>query len=281
MSLDPSKVGYVTPAYTFDYDWKTVVLYALGIGAKQSELSYLYEAHGPEVYPTFGVVPTYAVLTDLLSVAGVNLRSVVHSGQSIQLHRPIPAEGSLRTQGTLTGIYDLKRFAQLSFSTSTTLNGEPLFDTEWTLLALDAGGFDGPRPPKGVLVRAPTEREPDLVLDAPTTPEQAALYRLSGDYNPLHIDPEVAKSVGFDQGPILHGLCTFGFIGRAVVQHYCAGRAAGLRSLSAQFRKPIWPGEILRIRGFSLEAGRVALEAFAADRKEPVVTNCWAELASL
>ncbi|MDX2056150.1 MAG: MaoC/PaaZ C-terminal domain-containing protein [Polyangiaceae bacterium] len=278
MSLDPSRTGYVTRPYTFEYDWKTVVLYALGIGAKQSELNYLYEARGPAVYPTFGVVPTYAVLSDLLEHTGVNLKSVVHSGQAIRLHRSIPPEGSLTTRGKLTGIFDLKRFAQLSFTTETSINGEPLFDNEWTLLVLDAGGFDGPRPPKGATIRVPSDKEPTLSVDAQTTPEQAALYRLSGDYNPLHIDPEIARAVGFEQGPILHGLCTFGFIGRAVVQNLCSGDPAGLSYLSAQFRKPIWPGEVLKIRGYALDSGQIALEAFAADRTEPVVTNCWAEL---
>lgn len=278
-SLDTSAVGYVTQPYTFEYDWKTVVLYALGIGAKRAELDYLYEAHGPQVYPTFGVVPTYPVLSDLLARTGVDLKSVVHSGQSITLHRPIPPGATLETQGTLTGIFDLKRFAQLTFQTRTSIKGEHLFDTEWTLLVLNGGGFDGPRPPKGLIVRVPGEREPDFSVDVETSPEQAALFRLSGDYNPLHIDPEVARAVGFEQGPILHGLCTFGFIGRTIVQQLCNGRAGSLRSLTAQFRKPIWPGEVLKLRGYTLDLGRIAVEAFAANRPEAVVTNCWAEIA--
>lgn len=280
MSLDLSAVGHETGPFSFAYDERDTILYALGIGARRDELDYLYEGRGPRVYPSFAVVPSYAALAPLVERARADMSLVVHGAQTIRLHRPIPASGRLETRARIDGIYDLKRLSQVVFSTKTFLDGELLFENEWMLVVRDTGGFGGPRPPKGESVKGPTGDEAGLFEVAErTSPEQALLYRLSGDRNPLHADPAFAAQVGFERGPILHGLCTFGYITRAVVRGACGGDPDRLRELTIQFKKPVWPGEELRTVGHLVEPGLVALSTSADGRPEAVTTG-WARLVS-
>ncbi len=123
-------------------------MYALGIGAKRAELDYLYEGRGPQVFPTFGVIPAYGPVSELFGKTRCDMTRLVHGAQSLRVHRPLPPSGTLYTVGTIAGIYDMKKLAQVVLRTETTLNGEPCFDTEWQLLVRDAGNFAGPRPPK-------------------------------------------------------------------------------------------------------------------------------------
>jgi acyl dehydratase len=278
MSLDISSVGYTTQAHEFKYDWKTVVLYALGVGAKREELDYLYEARGPKVYPTFAVCPAYPALGEALFKTQGNLAMVVHGGQTVKMHRPIPSEGTLETTATITGIYDMKKMAAVVIETKSKVNGDPCFDTEWSILFRGAGGFGGSPPPKTETPLIPDGAKPIWSVEEQTLPEQAALYRLSGDLNPLHIDPDFANMVGFPQGPILHGLCTYGFACRALVQKACGGDSGRLKSFSVQFRKPVWPGETVRTDAYELEGGRVGVRVFAGGREEAVINNAWAEI---
>ena len=277
MSLDLSAIGFKTEPHVFSYDWKTAVLYALGIGAKRTELDYLYEGRGPQVIPTFGVIPAYAPVSELFVKTRCDMTRLVHGAQSLRLHRPLPPSGTLHTVGTIRGIYDMKKLAQVVLGTETTLNGEPCFDTEWQLLVKDAGNFNGPRPPKSETPKIPEGKTPDFSVTETTQPEQALLYRLSGDLNPLHADPAFAALVGFDQ-PILHGLCTYGFLGRAVIREACGGDASRLKGLTAQFRKPVFPGETIRTEGYALGDGRIVLQAFAGDRPDAVITSAFAEI---
>lgn len=278
MSLDLSAVGHRTAPFTFEYDWKTTVLYALGVGATRDELDYLYEARGPLVLPSFAVVPAYPALAPLVERANADMTKVVHGAQTIRMHAAIPAQGRLETTGTIEGIYDLKRLSQVVFSTRTEQGGQLLFETEWTLVVRDTGGFGGPRPPKQSVPKIPADTAPLFEVTERTSPEQALLYRLSGDLNPLHADPEFARAVGFEQGPILHGLCTFGYVTRAVVAKACAGDPRRLRALGVQFKKPVWPGETLRTVGYAVD-DKIALETFAEDRPEAVVGGAWADIA--
>jgi acyl dehydratase len=204
---------------------------------------------------------------------------VVHGGQTVRAHRAIPAHGTLTTTGTLKGIYDLKKFAQVILETRTSMNDDPLFDTVWSIIIRGAGNFGGPRPPEAPAEpSAPKDRAPDWTVEEATTPEQALLYRISGDVNPLHADPEFAAMVGFPQGPILHGLCTYGFVARAIVKHAAGGDATRLRAYAAQFRKPVWPGDTIVTQGWALEGGKVAVVASVKGRPDPVLTGAWAEI---
>jgi acyl dehydratase len=278
MSLDLSTIGFKTEPHVFNYDWKAAVLYALGIGAKRAELDHLYEGRGPKVYPTFGVIPAYGPVSELFQKTRCDMTRLVHGAQTLRVYRPLPPAGTLHTVGIIRGIYDMKKLAQVVLETKTTLGGERCFDTEWQLLVRDAGNFNGERPPKSEVPKIPDGKQPDFSHSESTSPEQALLYRLSGDLNPLHADPAFATMAGFEQGPILHGLCTYGFVARAVIQEACGGDASRLRGLTAQFRKPVWPGETIRTVGYNLGDGRIVLQAFAGDRPEAVITSAFAEV---
>jgi acyl dehydratase len=281
MSFDLGTVGYTTKPYAFNFDWRTLATYALGIGTRKDELSFLYEnaKGGMKVHPTFAVIPAHPPLVDMLGTCKANMAMVVHGAQSIRVHRAIPDGGTLSTTGTIKGIYDMKKFGQVILETNTTLAGEPLFDTTWSIIVRDGGGFSGPRPPQaGDEPSVPKDRAPDWTVEEATSPEQALLYRISGDTNPLHADPEFATAVGFPQGPILHGLCTYGIVGRAILKHAAGGDPLRLRTFSAQFRKPVWPGDTLVTQGWNLADGKVAVLATAKGRPDPVLTNAWAEV---
>jgi acyl dehydratase len=279
MALDPSSVGFTSAPSQFVYDWKTVVLYALGIGAKREELDYLYEGRGPRVFPTFAVCPSMPAVTECLVKTGGDFATVVHGGQSVRVHRPIPPSGKLVTTATLRAMYDMKKFAQVVVDTTTTLDGgEPLFETSWSIIYRGGGGFGGPRPPKSDTVDPPKDRPAEFHVELATSREQALLYRLSGDPNPLHADPDFAASVGFAQGPILHGLCTYGFVARALVQGACGGDATKLARLDGQFRRPVWPGDTIVVDGWTIEPGVLVASVTVKERPDPVVTGVLAHV---
>lgn len=269
MSLDLGSVGAPSQTYTLDYDWRTLALYALGIGATRGELDYLYEARGPKVFPTFAVVPAYPVLNELLERTGGPYEMVVHQGQTVTVHKPLPPSGRLETSGTLKAMYDLKRMALVVLTSSSSVNGEVVYECEWQIVYRGEGGFGGERRPKTELLNVP-KREPDWVNEEVIPEQQALLYRLSGDTNPLHADPALAAKVGFEQGPILHGLATFGYVCRAVVAHSCDGDASRIKRFTAQFKRPVWPGDALRTEGYQ-DGERVLLQAFAGGRSEAVL----------
>jgi acyl dehydratase len=224
-------------------------------------------------------VPSYPAVAALFERTKADMTRLVHGWQLIRMHGPLPPSARVETIGEVKAIYDMKKLAQVVLATRTTLKGELLFETEWTLLVRDAGNFGGPRPPKSDAPKIP-DREPDFTVTTPTTPEQALLYRLcGGDLNPLHADPEFARKAGFAEGPILHGLCTFGIVGRALLRGAAAGDERRIKAFGAQFRRPVWPGEPIRTAGYVLEGGRIALEAFAGDKPDPVITGAWADVA--
>ncbi len=281
MSLDLSTVGFTTQPRALAYDWKLLATYALGIGAKRDELEYLYEntKGGMKVYPTFAVVPTYAPVVELLGKSNANMAMIVHGGQLVRLHKAIPAGGTLQTTGTLKAIYDMKKFAQIIIETNTTLGDAPLFDTTWSILVRGSGGFEGKRPPEAPPEpTVPKDRPADWTFEEATSPEQALLYRIAGDDNPLHADPEFATAVGFPQGPILHGLATYGFAARAVIKQAAGGDATKIRAFNGQFRKPVWPGDTLITQGWNLGEGKVAFNTIVKGRPEIVLGGAWAEI---
>jgi acyl dehydratase len=280
MALDLSLVDKPGPVTTFHYAWKDLALYALGIGAKASELDYLYEARGPKAYPSFAVVPAFAPILDLVAKTRADLAMIVHGAQKVRVHAPLPPAGTLETVAKIRGIYDMRRFASILIDTeSTDAAKKVVFETTWTIIVRGAGGFGGdPLPKEDVGIAVPKDKEPDFKIDEGTTKEQALLYRLSGDFNPLHADPEFAARVGFERGPILHGLCTYGHMVRHLVRGACGGDASKLTAFDAQFRKPVWPGDTLVTSGWIVAPGKVALSVAVKERDETVISNAWATL---
>ena len=250
MAIKLDLVGKKSQPIMFQYTWKDVVLYALGVGAKAEELDFLYEPRGPKVLPTFAVVPSF---TSMLSVAGdlgANPMMILHGEQKVILHRPIPPEARLATVSEVKGIYDKGKGALVVVEARTTDHkDEPVFDNVFSIFVRGEGGFGGERGPETPKLDPPAGVAPDFEVSEATTREQALLYRLSGDINPLHADPQMAKFAGFDR-PILHGLCTYGHAGRAVLARACGGDPARLRSFGARFAGVVFPGDTLTTRGW-------------------------------
>ncbi|HEY1585755.1 MAG TPA: MaoC/PaaZ C-terminal domain-containing protein, partial [Polyangia bacterium] len=235
MAIKLDLVGKKSDPIPFAYTWKDTVLYALGVGAKVDELDFVYEGRGPKVLPTFAVVPSFTSMISVAGDLGANPMMILHGEQKIILHRPIPANAKLSTVSEVKGIYDKGKGALVVVEARTADDkGEALFDNVFSIFVRGEGGFGGERGPEAVKADPPAGAAPDFEVVEQTTREQALLYRLSGDVNPLHADPNMAKFGGFDR-PILHGLCTYGFAGRAVLKSACGGDPTKLRSFGARF----------------------------------------------
>jgi len=278
MPFDLSIVGKPTAPAVFTYGWKDTVLYALGIGARKDELDYLYEGRGPKVYPSFAVVPMFAPMLEVISKSGGDLSMVVHGGEKVLIKKPFAPSGTLHTTATARGIYDLRRLASILVDTETKDDKEEVICTSTaSIIFRGAGGFGGSPPPKEPSgIDVPKDRPADFRVEETTSPEQALLYRLSGDLNPLHADPSFAKMVGFEQGPILHGLGTYGYMVRHLAKGACGGDASKITGFEAQFRKPVWPGDTLVTEGWRVGPGQIALSVSVKERDETVITNAWA-----
>jgi acyl dehydratase len=251
------------------------------VGAKKEELDYLYEGRGPRVLPSFAVVSKFQPMLDLLAKTGGSLAMIVHGGERVAVHAPLAPAATLRTIATIRGFYDMKRLAQVLVDTrAVDARGTLVAETTSSILFRGEGGFGGPPPPKEPPpVDRPRDTPPTFSVEEATTAEQALLYRLSGDLNPLHVDPEFARGVGFERGPILHGLCTFGFMIRHVARALCGGDATRVRSFEASFRRPVWPGETLVTEGWQVRPDAVALQVKVKERDEVVIAGAWAILA--
>ncbi len=278
MAIDPDSLGYETPPIEFDYSWRDTVIYALGVGATaDEELDYLYEGLGPKVVPTYCTVPTFAAFDTLVDRIGADRRGMVHHSQRIDLPKPLRPEARLRVTGRVDGLYDLKRMAMAVFGIDAfDEEGDLTIRGEVVILLRNDGGFGGEPPPKTERV-APPERPADFEVVEPATATQALLYRLSGDYNPLHADPRFAAEAGFDR-PILHGLCTFGYAGRALVREACGGDPNRLVTMRGQFSNPVFPGDTLVVRGWN-EDDRVIFSVTTTEQPNtPSIGNAYALL---
>ncbi len=281
MALDLSLVGKESAPCTFTYSWKDLALYALGIGAKRDELDYLYEGRGPKVIPSFAVVPMFQPMFELLAKLGGDLAMIVHGSQRVRVPGALPSSGTLTTVAKVRGIYDLRRFAVVLVDTETkNEDGALVFDTSSQIIWRDAGGFGGETPPReGKVAEIPKDRPADFRVEERTSPEQALMYRLSGDINPLHADPVFAANVGFAQGPLLHGLCTYGHMVRHAAKGACGGDATKIIGVGGKFSKPVWPGDTLVTEGWLVGPTTFALQVSVKERSENVITGAWATIA--
>ncbi|MDP1819804.1 MAG: MaoC/PaaZ C-terminal domain-containing protein [Acidimicrobiales bacterium] len=261
-SLSADLVGRSFDPIETSWDSKDVMLYACGVGARPpEELDVLFEGKGPKVLPTFGVVPGMLAMGSLFSAGlDINPMMILHGEQAITLHREIPASSSARVTGRISEIWDKGKAAVLGCEGSVEDDDGPLFTTTATLFVRGAGGFGGERGPSTADRNVPPDRAPDHIVEDVTRKEQAAIYRLSGDRNPLHIDPEFATTAGFDV-PFLHGLCTYGFVGRAILKALCDGDTSRFGSFAARFADQVYPEDSIITKLWVVGDGEAIVQA--------------------
>ncbi|MFF3642030.1 MaoC/PaaZ C-terminal domain-containing protein [Streptomyces sp. NPDC002564] len=275
MPIDAVKAVAAEPrSAEIAWDHKDIQLYHLGLGAGRpatdpAELRYTLES-GLHVLPSFATVAGAGMgVVGGLSAPGieVDLAAVLHGGQSITLHRPIPVRGRAVTTSRVAAVYDKGKAAILVLRSEVADDDGPLWTSDAQIFVRGEGGFGGDRGPS---TRLPApEGDPDREVERPIREDQALLYRLSGDWNPLHADPEFAALAGFDR-PILHGLCTYGMTLKAVVDTLLDGDVARVRGYGTRFAGVVFPGETLRIRMWRTD-GSVRAEVTAVERDDASV----------
>ena len=255
--VDLSVIGKMTEPRVFEYSWRDVVLYALGVGATAEELSLVYEnaPGGLKVLPSFCVVPAVRAFPSFGD--DIEWSRMLHGEQTIRLSGIIPSEGKLVQRGVITDIFDKGKGAVFHAKiTGETEDGKHLYDAHWAIFYIGAGGFGGDPGPKAESVKPPKGVEPDFSFSCKIAENQAALYRLSGDPNPLHLDPTAAKRGGFDR-PILHGLCTYGIAVRSLVNGPLDGDVSRLKEFKARFTSVVYPGDTLITEGWKTGDGYI------------------------
>ncbi|MCM6772858.1 MaoC family dehydratase N-terminal domain-containing protein [Nocardia sp. CDC159] len=277
MPIDPKvALGAALPPLEFAWSPSDVQLYHLGLGAgarwtDPAELRYL-DDRAPQVLPSFATVaPTLRVTEPpRVSFPGVeiDLAKVVHASQEVVVHRPIPAEGKGSSTGRISEVWDKGSAAVVVQETTVTgSDGQPLWTARSSIFAKGEGGFGGERGPS-TRSELP-DRAPDFDILTPTLPQQALLYRLCGDRNPLHSNPEFARAAGFPN-PILHGLCTYGMVCKTAVDTVLGSDAARVIGFRARFAGVLYPGETIRSRMW-LGTGEVVIAATAPERDDAPV----------
>ncbi|MFE5806729.1 MaoC/PaaZ C-terminal domain-containing protein [Streptomyces sp. NBC_01232] len=284
MPIDAAKALAADPRQgDIGWDHKDIQLYHLGLGAglpatDPDELRYTLESK-LHVLPSFATVAGAGMaMMGGLAAPGIdiNLANVLHGGQSIELHRPIPVKGSATSTARVAALYDKGKAAVVVLRTEVADADGPLWTSDAQIFVRGEGGFGGERGPS-VREELP-ERAPDRIEERHIREDQALLYRLSGDWNPLHADPEFAKTAGFDQ-PILHGLCSYGMTLKAVVDTVLQGDVSRVRAYRTRFAGIVFPGETLRIRMWQ-EPGRVLVSVTAVERDDaPVLADTVVEHA--
>ena len=275
MAINTELVGKTYGPSEFTYNQRDAILYNLGIGADESDLEFLYEKHGPKVYPSFATVGTGTGSGDVIGDLNINPMMIIHGEQRVRIHGAIPPSGTIETVTTVAGIYDKGSGALVDLELKSSVEGKLLFENVVSMFVRGEGGFGGERGPKSDKAEPP-DRAPDQQVKIQTERRQALLYRLSGDWNPLHADPDVAKSVGFER-PILHGLCTFGCTVRAVVRELCNNDPEAIRSMAVRFSSPVLPGDMLTVELWT--EGKTVFVQTKNEAGEVVLTNGVFELA--
>ncbi|HEX8629394.1 MAG TPA: MaoC/PaaZ C-terminal domain-containing protein [Catenuloplanes sp.] len=263
MPIDPGKaIGARLPDRELAWTASDVLLYHLGLGAGAGELRYVYE-RDLTVLPTFAVVAGTLRDTEppTISMPGVeiDLATALHGRQDLVVHRPLPVSGRATARSHIVDVYDKGNAAVIVTETST-----PYFTSRSSIFARGAGGFGGARGPSTRV--PPPPREPDAVLLSRTSPDQALWYRLCGDRNPLHVDPAFAALAGFPR-PILHGLCTYGVVAKAVVDALLDGDPTRVAGYGGRFAGVVFPGETLRTRIWRQDT-HLLLTTSVADRDD-------------
>ena len=272
MPLNPEAVGAVGDVRTMSWTSKDALLYAVGIGAGSADLQFSTENTKDVeqvVYPTFAVVAGSGTTSQgkvaMAQIGSFNWAMLVHGSQAITLHRPIPVEAQATTQDKVVAMYDKGKAAVVVTESEVKLaTGEPLYTTRSSVFIRGEGGWGGDRGPSGPQ-NEPPAKAPDHEVTLQTSPDQAFVYRLSGDRNPLHTDPSFAAIGGFDR-PILHGLCTYGFTGRALLKALCDNDVTRFKHIEGRFSSPVMPGDALTVRMWNTSAGEAVFTTSVGDR---------------
>ncbi|MFT3838667.1 MAG: SDR family NAD(P)-dependent oxidoreductase [Myxococcaceae bacterium] len=278
-------LGFEMESADSQYDERDLALYALGVGAgknptDENDLHLTYERNSDGFYalPTYGVIPAINSMLKLAAegkaAPGLNygLDRILHGEQYTEVLKPLPPSAQLKHKGKISEIWDKGKHAVVvtHIDTFDAKTGELLVKNDVSMVVRGAGGWGGERGPQGE-ANDPPSRAPDAVVQEKTTADQALLYRLSGDWNPLHVDPQFATMFGFDK-PILHGLCTFGYVGRAVINSFCKGDPRLFKSIKVRFADSVYPGETIKTEMWK-EKDRIILRATSVERNKPVITN--------
>ncbi len=290
MPIDVERAVSAEPTSTrITWGHKDVQLYHLGLGAgvpadDPGELRYTLESR-LQVLPSFATVAGGGMgVMGGLAAPGVDVdvAAVLHGSQSVVTHRPVPVSGSATQTSSVAAVYDKGKAAVIVLRSEAADADGPLWTSQAQLFVRGEGGFGGDRGPSSR--SEPPERQPDHEVQCLVREDQALLYRLSGDWNPLHADPEFARLAGFDK-PILHGLCSYGMVLKAVVDTVLGGDVTRVSSYGTRFAGVVFPGETLRVRMWSEGAGevepgagRVQLAVTAVERDDaPVLTDAVVE----
>ena len=265
------------------YTERDAMLYALGIGlgqdpAEPREIAYVYERHGPSTLPSFA---SMLLPDDLLADAGCNVDKMLHRTQSIELFRPLPGAGEFLLNQKIASLYDhgAKRGAEVEIESEMRRRSDDVVVcvlSSRMILRAD-GGFDGPSPGVRSRHKLPN-RDPDMICELPTRPNQALLFRLSGDYNALHVDADFARETGFD-APILHGRCTYGIACHAILKTVCEYDFTLIRAFDVRFSSPVFPGDVITTEIWQ-DGDIVSFRCRVEARNATVINNGRCQLAA-
>jgi acyl dehydratase len=271
MALDLSAIGRPIGPIVRTYDWKDVILYALSVGAGFDELNYTWEKD-LKVIPTFSVATIFDFFWAVAKNSQLNPGGALHGEQEVLFHSPIPTSGTLTTSGTITDYFDKGKKGAVIRGESTTLHssGRRLYTSVMSIFSRLDGGFGGEECSSRI-VEFP-ERGPDFTVDALPSPDQPLLYRLTGDFFALHVDPDFAKASGFEK-PIMHGLCTFGFACRALVKSLTPGAPERTARIACRFTRPLYPGQPIRTLIWKTEEGKALWRVIHAGTGQTVIDS--------
>jgi acyl dehydratase len=264
--LDPSAVGWESSPRETSWHSKDCLLYALGVGAGPADLPFVTEN---SIGVEHRALPTMAVVLGAFgdevwqAMGTFSWAMMVHGSQEVTLHQPVPTEGSIVTTHRLAGMWDKGKAGVVDVESNAVdaQSGAPMFTLRTSLFIRGEGGWGGDRGPTAV--NPIPDRAPDHEVHDRVQPNQALIYRLSGDRNPLHSDPAFARKAGFEQ-PILHGLCTYGITGRALLRTLCDNDPDRFGGLAGRFASPALPGDELVVRIWELDHG-AAFQTARAD----------------
>ncbi|XP_006886052.1 PREDICTED: peroxisomal multifunctional enzyme type 2-like isoform X2 [Elephantulus edwardii] len=278
-------IGHNLSSFSSSYTELEAIMYALGVGASvkdPKDLKFIYEGDSDfSCLPTFAVVLAQKSLMsgELANIPGlsINLAKLLHGEQYLELYKPLPRAGKLRCETSVADVIDKGSGLVILLDAYSYFEKELISYNQFSVFIVGSGGFGGKRTSdKAKVALAVPNRPPDAVLTDSTSLNQAALYRLSGDWNPLHIDPNFSSLAGFDK-PILHGLCTFGFSARHVLKCFADNDVSRFKAIKVRFAKPVYPGQTLQTEMWK-EGNRIHFQTKVQETGDIVISNAYIDL---